>query len=62
MVLLLPLTIWLSLVLISLGVSVWSLPPVSLGCCRSPEKLVALAVADLLGSLQIVGSSEEQIC
>lgn len=62
MVLRFHLAVRLSLLVAGLGVSVWSLPPVTLGCCRSPEKLVALAVADLLGSLQIVGSSEEQIC
>jgi hypothetical protein len=38
MVLHLPLAIWLSLVLTGLGVSVWSLSPVSLGCYRSPGR------------------------
>ena len=52
MVLCLPLTIWLSLVLAGLGVSVCPLPLVSLG------RPVALAVADLLWGLQTVGSSE----
>jgi hypothetical protein len=51
----LPFAIWLSLVLASLGFSVCSLPPVSLGCCRSPGKPVALAVTDLLCSLQVMG-------
>lgn len=55
MVLHLPLTIWLFLVLTVLGVSVWSLPPVSLGCCRSYRRHMVLAVADLR-CLQIVGS------
>ena len=44
-VLCLPLAIWLSLVFAGLGVSVWSLPLMSLGCCRSPDRPVALAVA-----------------
>jgi hypothetical protein len=48
MVLYLPLTIWLSLVLAGLGVSVWCLPLVSLDCCQSPGRPVALAPADLL--------------
>jgi hypothetical protein len=34
----LPLAIWLSLVLTGLSVSVCSLPPVSLGCLRSPGR------------------------
>ena len=38
MILHLFLTICLSLVLTGLGVSVWSLPPVALGCSRSPGK------------------------
>jgi hypothetical protein len=59
MVLCLPLTIWLSLVLTGLGVSVWSLPPVSLCCCRFLGRHMVLTVADLLGGLQTMGSSEE---
>ena len=58
----LPLAIWLSLMLIGFGVSVWSLPPMSLGCCRSPECPVTLVIADLLGSFQTVGSSEGHAC
>lgn len=58
MVLCLPLAIWLSLMLGGLGISVWSLPLVSLGCCRFPGRPVALAVLDLLGGLQIVVSLE----
>ena len=60
MAVLLPLDVRLSLVLTGLGVSVWSLPPVSLGCFRSPGRPVALAVSDLLGGFQTMGSSEEQ--
>ena len=56
MVLHLPLTTWLSLVLPGLGVFFWSLPPVSISCCRSPGRPVCLAVADLLGGLQTVVS------
>lgn len=55
MVFYLPLTIWLSLVLTVLGLSVWSLSLVSLGCCRSPGRSVALALADFLGEHQNVG-------
>ena len=44
----LTLTILLFLVLADLDVSVWRLPPVSFGCFRSPGRLMALAVADLL--------------
>ena len=57
-VLSLPLTIWLSLVLTGLGVSVWSLPPVFVGFYRYSGRPVALIIADLLGGLQIVGSSK----
>ena len=39
------------------GVSVWSLPPVSLGCCRSPRMPVARNVADLLEGLQTLDQS-----
>ena len=53
----LPLTIWLSLVLAGLGVSVLCLPLVSLGCCWTPGRSVTLAVADFLWGLQTVGSS-----
>jgi hypothetical protein len=60
MAVLLPLDVRLSLVLTGLGVSVWNLPPVSLGCFRSPGRPVALAVSDLLGGFQTMGSSEEQ--
>ena len=48
MILSLPLISWLSLMLGDLGISVWILPPVSLCCCRSLERPVALAIADLL--------------
>ena len=41
MIIHLPLAIWLSVVLVDLCVSVWSLPPVSLGCLWSPGKPVA---------------------
>lgn len=58
MVLCLPLTIWLFLVLTDLGVSVWSLPPVFVGFYRYSGRPVALIIADLLGGLQIVGSSK----
>ena len=79
----LPFAIWISLVFVGLGDSVWSLPLLFLGCSRSPCRHVALAVrdhlcvlpnggssegqrscwsvaVDLLGSLQMVGSSVEQ--
>lgn len=78
MVLHLPLTIWLFLVSTVLGVSVWSLSPVSLGCFRSYRRHMVLAVADLRclqivgsvalavahfpGDLQTVGSSGEHSC
>jgi hypothetical protein len=53
--------IWLSLVLADwLGVSFWSMSPVSMGCCRSPGRPVALAVVGLLVSLQVFGVSEKQ--
>ena len=54
----LTLTILLFLVLAGLDVSVWRLPPVPFGCCRSPGRLMALAAADLLWGLWTVGSSE----
>ena len=44
-----PLTIWLSLVLNGLCVSVWSLSPVVLCWCKYPGRSVALAVAYLWG-------------
>ena len=40
MVLHLPLTIWLFLVFAGLGVSVWSLPFMFLGCFRSPGRSI----------------------
>jgi hypothetical protein len=52
------LSTWFSLVLTGLYVSVWSLSPVTLGCCRSPGRPVTLATEDLLGGLQTLGSSE----
>ena len=61
MVLCLPLAIWLSLVFAGLGVSVWSLPLLSLGCFRSPGRPVALSVADLLWDLLTVVSSEGHV-
>jgi hypothetical protein len=59
MVLCLPLAFWLSLMLISLGVYVWSLPAELLCWCRSHGRPVALAVANL-GELQAVNYSEKQ--
>lgn len=53
MVLSLPLAIWLSLMLA--GLSVWSLPPMSLCCCRSPSRPVALAVVNLLWAFRLWG-------
>jgi hypothetical protein len=47
--------IWLYLVLAVLGVSVSSLTPVSLCCCRSPGRPVTLSVADILGGFQNLG-------
>ena len=58
----LTLTILLFLVLAGLDVSVWRLPPVPFGCCRSPGRLMALAVADLLWGLWTLGSSEGNVC
>lgn len=60
-VLCLPLAIWLSLVFAGLGVSVWTLPLLSLGCFRSSGRPVTLAVADLLWDLLTVRSSEGQV-
>ena len=60
-VLCLTLAIWLSLVFVGLGVSVWSLPLLSLGCFRSPGRPVALSVADLLWDLLTVVSSEGHV-
>ena len=59
MVLHLPLTIWLSVMLADLGIFVWSLLPLALGCCSSLGSSVALDVADLLGSFNTEVSSEE---
>lgn len=56
LILCLPLTTWLSLLFSGLSVSVWSMPPVSMGCCSSPGRPAALGAADLLGELQTVGS------
>ena len=39
-----------------MGVSFWSLPPVSLGCCRSLSRPGALTAPDLLGILHTVES------
>ena len=47
-VLWLPQLIWLSLVFASLRESVWNLPPLSLGCFRSPGRPMLLDVVDLL--------------
>ena len=71
-----PLAIWLSLVLTGLGMNAWSLPPVSLlasGLLGDLWPLLQqisfeafrlcvcwLAVADLLGGLQTVWSTEEE--
>ena len=44
----LPLAIWFSLGLAGLGVSVWSLPPMSLGCSRYSVFPVSLIAAKLL--------------
>ena len=60
MVLHLPLTIWLSLVLVGLGDSVWSLPLLSLVWFRSSGRSVALTVSDHLWGLPTGGSSEGQ--
>lgn len=60
MILCLPLTICLSLVFAGLGVSVWSLPLLSLGCCQSPGRPVALTVVDLLRGLPTIRCSEGQ--
>jgi hypothetical protein len=60
MILCLPLTIWISLVFVGLGDSVWNLPLLSMGCFRSPGRPLALAVADHLWSLPTGGSSEGQ--
>lgn len=59
-VLCLPLSICLSLLLTVLGVSFWSLPPVSLGCCRYPLSSDDLSIVELLGGLYNVGSSARQ--
>lgn len=59
MVLILPLTIWLSLVFALLNF-VWSLPLLSLYCFRSPGRPAALAIADYLWGLPTVGYSEVQ--
>ena len=56
MLLYLPLAIWISLVFVGLGDSVWSLPLLFLGCFRSPCRHAALAVTDLPNG----GSSEGQ--
>ena len=60
MVLCLPLTIWLSLVFVGLGDSVWSFPLFSLCCFRSSVRPEALAIADHLWGLPTGGSSEGQ--
>ena len=58
MVLGMPMSIWLSLILSGLSISVWNLPPVSLGCSWVPGRPVALGRAGILGDLQTMGSSE----
>lgn len=58
----LTLTILLFLVLAGLDDSVWRLPPVSLGYCRTSGRLMVLAVADLLWDLWTVGSSVGNVC
>ena len=58
MALSLPLAIWLSLVLAGLGVSVWSLPPVSVGSFRSPGRPMVLVVVEFLVEFLTVRSSE----
>lgn len=55
----LTLSIWLSLLLDGLGVSLWGLPTVFLGCCRSSWTPMALGLTDLLGGLQTVWASKE---
>ena len=60
-VLCLTLAIWLSLVFVGLGVSVWSLPLLSLGCFRSPGRPVALSVAEIPWELLTVVSSEGHV-
>jgi len=60
MVLPLPHAIWLSLVFAGLGDSVCSLPLLSLGCYRSPDKPAALTLADLLWGFPTGRSSEWQ--
>jgi hypothetical protein len=41
-------------------VTVWSLPLLSLGCFKSPGRLLVLAVSDLLWSFPTEGSSQGQ--
>ena len=55
------LTIWSSLVFAGLGVSVWRLPLLSLGCFRSPGRPVALSVAEIPWELLTVVSSEGHV-
>lgn len=56
MVLHLPADIWLILVLTGLDVSLWSLVPLSLCFCSSLGRPMSMALADLLGGIQRVGS------
>jgi hypothetical protein len=49
------------LVIPGLCVFIWCLSLVSMVCCRSPCRLVALAITDILWGLQTMEPSEEQI-